>query len=666
MRTRNLLFIFITLLTAHGGSAQKFYNQQSNFLNANKVWAFHARAGLDFNTGRPISIRTSLDGMDERGRGSNSEGAASVCDPISGALLFYTNGFRIWDKNGQVMPNGAGLLGNSYRSSSFFPPAVSTTQGACIVPFIDEPGKYYVFSLAYQNYLVPHAPTNLQQSFAAYYSIVDMNLNNGLGDIVPNSKNIPLTPNGMRFSEAMIAVPGNCNDIWLLLHRSDSAVYDAYSITKEGISLVPVTSRTGGPKSSPYFYYLGGMAISPDRTKLAFCSEFIFDGVPWGGYGAIAEFDPGSGTISNEIILGGISNSTDTLFRCVSRMPAFSPNSSKLYTQEFDIKAVPSLVQYDVSVYRYDSINKSRQVISKNVAIGGGYLRLYGDTIYSADTFYVNAIADPDKKGIACNYIYKAIKLLSDTGKIGKSGMSLTNEVVYPIKDSMFNTNLDTMICRLSEMSDGITLFPSERNTTYKYTWNDFSSSSSLNAMDTGIYWVAYHNSCSKYIVDTFRIQGAMLRSPEITIKVYQLGTTEKYYSYQWLLNGNVLAEARDSIYTVTENGAYQVIVTNEAGCADTSAIYTVTNVDETGIAEIPNLAGQIRVYPNPATDVFHIATPVAIDVCILSLDGRIVKRAKDVKSIRVSGLSTGFYYLKVVDRSGRLLKVEKIIKISK
>lgn len=645
MNTKNLLFTFAFLLVVHVVFGQKYYNQQSNFLNANKVWAFPVKAGLDFNNSIPIPIKTEL------GYGGQDEGSASICDPISGALLFYTNGAEIWDKNDQIMPNGSDLFGNGIRLAPTFPPTVSTTQGVCIIPVIDESDKYYVFSLTYGN--------ELQDSFAVYYSIVDMSLNNGLGDVVFNNKNIPLTPKGMRFSEAMIAVPGNCNDIWLLLHRSDSAVYDAYHVTKDGISPAPIVSRTSGPESSYFFYSNGSMAISPDRTKLAFCSGTAIGSFLIGGYGAICEFNASTGMVSNEIILGGISNNKDTLFRCVSRGAAFSSNGKKFYTYEFKDSGI---VQYDVSIHNYDSINSSRQVISHNANRIGGYLRLYGDTIYSADAGYINIISDPNNKGIACNYIPKAITLLP--GSTISGGFVLPNEVVYTVtRDTNFSLRLDTVICR-SGLYNGIILTPSEMDTQLEYIWSDSSLASTLDVTESGTYWVAYHNSCGDYIVDTFKIKVVDMIQPQITIRERELGVQMTYTTYKWMLNDTLITEATQSTYNVKVNGDYRVIVTNEYGCVDTSDVYQVTNADGTAVTDI-NSKKQIRIYPNPATDIINITTPVDINIYILGIDGRILKIAQNAQSISISELSRGVYQLQIYDTSGSLLTTKKIIKIS-
>src|SRR5688572_17655886 len=71
---------------------------QGNFNN----WKFGDRASLDFNTTPPTSTSCEM---------NQAEGCATVSDN-AGALLFYTDGVSVWDKNNAVMLNGRGLAGS--------------------------------------------------------------------------------------------------------------------------------------------------------------------------------------------------------------------------------------------------------------------------------------------------------------------------------------------------------------------------------------------------------------------------------------------------------------------------------------------------------------------------------------------------------------------------
>lgn len=147
---------------------------------------------------------------------------------------------------------------------------------------------------------------------------------------------------------------------------------------------------------------------------------------------------------------------------------------------------------------------------------------------------------------------------------------------------------------------------------------------------------------------------------PIITVDEFILGTTLPYASYQWILNGTLISGATQATYTVTENGDYTVAVTSVHGCADTSAVYRVSNV---GIGDVHGLASQVNVYPNPAQDLVFIQSPVAVDVSISSMDGRVIRTVSDAKSISVADLASGIYLLRILDKDGVLIKAEKLVK---
>src|SRR6202012_1135389 len=91
--------------------------------------------------------------------------------------------------------------------------------GSVIVPMIDSPGKYYVFT----NEVILSIYNDPVWSFAVYnpcvlyYSVVDMSLNNGYGDIEPGRKGI-LLDSTLENMDGIEAIAGdNCN-VWVLTH----------------------------------------------------------------------------------------------------------------------------------------------------------------------------------------------------------------------------------------------------------------------------------------------------------------------------------------------------------------------------------------------------------------------------------------------------------------
>jgi hypothetical protein len=236
--------------------------------------------------------------------------------------------------------------------------------------------------------------------------------------------------------------------------------------------------------------------------------------------------------------------------------------------------------------------------------------------------------------------------------------VELGNEVVLPYPpDTAFQLVLDTLICRLP--NNGLVLTAQAGYNDYE--WNDGSTGQSINVTSAGKYWVVCKDDCHSRM-DTFILSGLDFIRPEITVKERELGTTLPYVTYQWLINGNVIPGATSSTYNVSENGEYQVIVSNENGCKDTSNVYTVTDAGGSYIDDHP-LTKAIHIYPNPTYDIIHIHSPVVVNVTVSSIEGKVVTGFSDVRQISLKGLANGMYLLKITDEKGKFIRMEKVIK---
>lgn len=134
---------------------------------------------------------------------------------------------------------------------------------------------------------------------------------------------------------------------------------------------------------------------------------------------------------------------------------------------------------------------------------------------------------------------------------------------------------------------------------------------------------------------------------------------TGTFSTYQWFRNGTAIAGATSSILFSPTGGDYTVVVTDITGCADTSAVYAVT---PTGISG-PVAAGSIRIYPNPASSILHIAAPAVVNVVVFAPDGRVVVRENGKSDIDVSALVPGYYIIQVFSENNELLQVGRFTK---
>ncbi len=178
----------------------------------------------------------------------------------------------------------------------------------------------------------------------------------------------------------------------------------------------------------------------------------------------------------------------------------------------------------------------------------------------------------------------------------------------------------------------------------------------------SGIYTQVLPNASGCDSTITLDLTFASPEQPVITVDQYVLGVAGTYAGYQWIKNGTDIDGATNATHIVTENADYQVRVTNDEGCEETSAVYAVNNV---GIDDDVN-GRQISIYPNPVGEMIHINSPVPVDVALTGADGRMVLHAEHAKQISVRHLPDGIYFLRVSDREGRLIKVEKLVKATR
>lgn len=137
-----------------------------------------------------------------------------------------------------------------------------------------------------------------------------------------------------------------------------------------------------------------------------------------------------------------------------------------------------------------------------------------------------------------------------------------------------------------------------------------------------------------------------------------QLSTQQPHQTYQWYYNQQPINGATSSSYTATQLGYYQVVVTNEGSCTDTSELFTYNGV---GIGETERLKAAIQIYPNPTEGKLFINSPVKINIQLCSIDGRALLEAKSVRMIDMAGWSNGIYLLKIFDQNNKFIKAEKI-----
>lgn len=428
----------------------------------NNIWTFGMGAGLNFNTGTPALFPNAI---------STSEGCAAVSN-AAGQLLFYSNGDKVFDANHTVMPNGNGILGNFYQ----VPGTVrgSSTQGVAIVPKPGSSNLYYLFTLDPDEYIMFH-----NQQVYTRYSVIDMSLNGGLGDVVATQKNIVIDSGS---GEKMTTVRGAGCYTWVITHQHSDPEFHAFKIDGNGVHPAVVsTSGTVSPALRAFRPHMKGkMVVSPNDSLLAHSNSDAFI--------ELHDFNKTTGVISNV-------RKIDRPLMTITWGLEFSPDSKKLYLSS--CANVLGVTQYDLSLLP-DMIAVNRSMVPLEPP--GRFsddLRLGPDQkIYIISTQKIDRIDNPNRAGTACNFMQDVIPGLPML--IGT--MYFGSPVVLAAPDASIYASHDTTIC----FGPPITLTAPAGYA--GYFWSDGSTTRTDTIGSGGIKWVRSVNGCTIRI-DSFKIQ---------------------------------------------------------------------------------------------------------------------------------------------------------------
>jgi hypothetical protein len=335
-------------------------------------WQVENSVSLTFTSGDPVvNLNDPLPLM--------IGGAALICHPITGAFQFgvgYTDANEpcLVDASGIVMPNSVGVFGT-------------------LIPKPSSATLYYVFT---------PTGTDFNQPMPYAYSMVDMSLRGGLGDVT-SEKLLPLSGlfQGGTAPFGVASPDGLVHRVYLQRAGVDRLLN--FRITyNDGLVLVPDSQTV--PLAFPDNGSYGSVSVSISNDRLAY-----YDSDGSGTVGVrVASVDPETGLIGAPIFVLAPPFPPNEQLECF----ALSPLGTALY-MGFNLPPddPPLLYQYDLTTWQADSVAASLVIIPHPGGIYNGSPRMalapdgrlyFGYLAGSTLTSHMSFVQYPDQYGPAC------------------------------------------------------------------------------------------------------------------------------------------------------------------------------------------------------------------------------------------------------------------------
>ncbi len=358
MARRGILLFFVLMFSITGMWSQS--NQQNNH------WYFGEYAGIGF-TGVSAGALT----------GSNMlapEGTATISND-NGALLYYSNGLRVWGANHQIITNGDNLAGNP-----------GSTQSVLFVPHPTQTRETYLFTTDADG-----GPNGLRYSLIRRSTPPDTTIL-----VLGNQKNILLR----RPVTERLTLVRHCNlkSYWVIAHEWGSNRFLAYLVDDDGLDTVPVVTATGPSYDGAIENGIGYMKPSPNDDLLAIAV-----------------------TGSNRVDIFSFDNLHGEPTFLYSIPDIFQP-----YGVEFsELQEYLYVSGLDGRIYQFNltspNVPGSMELIASSGKLTGALQMGRDGIIYIAREmdYYLGYIGAPNNHGLASQYVENGIYLNGNRSKAG-------------------------------------------------------------------------------------------------------------------------------------------------------------------------------------------------------------------------------------------------------
>jgi gliding motility-associated-like protein len=557
-----------------------------------KHWYFADSAALKFDASSITSLINSSLGNGQLGA------SCTTMSDTSGTLLFYNNGMDIWNKHHQIMLNGGNIANNGGNQ-------------IISIPLPNNDSIYYLF---YNKYNSSAAQNSL------YYTVINMNRQNGLGEVV--QRNVLLQNANTTGISAISNI--NKRDYWIVTKYFYSPIFYSFKLTDTGIITQPIVSDFS--TFNPIINLLGGcsMKTSPNGKLISINGEYFF------------YFNGNTGILDNPRRLRPVGNYNTFGY-------SFSPNSLRFYRSSGNSGRL--LIQYSLdnlfttsAPFEYNDSTEIHYAQPNSSSIWdmqiGADSKIYAIRYNSSR---LSCISKPNDSSYNCQFVDTAIILAKGLG-IG----SLPNFI------SNINSPTLTLKVKQNTCSKFTFTFTSFlEGATYKqWAFGDNTFSNDSIAMHT------YTNTADSFLVrfsivplgttDTLKISRWVFppKKPTTSFTMQYSGCTKSPVLFTgttvqqdtatitqsaWLLgNGNSITNQNSFSYTYTDTGSYKVRFwcTDTRGCTSDTALQLV-NINKAAIA------------------VFTVSSPVC-NASTITLSGAAKAYNSNISAVHYYYLNTG------------------------
>ena len=484
-------------------------------------WYFGQMAKINFNSGNPQYGITSCTNPHL----NVSEAVESISD-ANGNLLFYTDGFRFWNNNEQLLSQGMGAIIPGMASDPIENETITKSISQKVI--IKHPGyenRYFIVSPPEKTYAI--SQNNL---LPGYKQINTTNVNSlvisGANSIVSGYS----PPDNIRFFSELVTYVPTCNNIGWIVYvlvntenptSANNCRVAAQLVNNGGITNTIVYSQpfnwTPNNSANPLAPLFGAIKCSPNGKRLviggnnyAWLDDQNSDDqnsvVPKGRL-CVLDFNPATGYATNPMFISEnnqLPGSLDGSLSYYFYSPSFAPNNSNLIYCSVPVSGNPdgtfSLLKFNLiggTSYCSTFLNEVNGNRCYSLQAGPDDNMYCGSSDISSNQNVVSSIYNADNSN-AATFVYADLyfSALSPvcsgySASIGMVQAKLPNFSDFKGDDQLPDPTIQYFLTSCYNVAFDIQPLPSCGNLNYQFSWNFGDGYFSSESNPSHIYTIA-------------------------------------------------------------------------------------------------------------------------------------------------------------------------------